>query len=621
MNYPPTTDNYYRIALAQPSTELGNLEKNLAEHLRIIDACQQNEVALLVFPELSLCGYSCQDLFFNYLPVDSYLNSLSKVTGQMLVIVGAPLMSNDGRLYNCAVVIQHQRIVAVIPKNHLPCHSEYYEPRWFVSGGNIKKTTIAIADQQNVPFGVDLLLVDSFLSGIEICEDLNALIPPSSYQALAGATLLINLAASNDFAGKRQMRRRWVAHQSERCQAVYAYVSAGNGESVSDLVYRGDVCVYDHGKELTMSVEDGYHHVDINFAKIVAKRNSVSNFKHQRSYRFQQLTVASLPTVTKPKLVIDRYPFLPTPTEASIYYQEVFDCTATALRQRMAHIKTSTVVIGLSGGIDSVLATLFAKYTLDNQQILLVTMPAFADSKLAELGALVKALSLKLTIIDIKDLCTNQLNIIDHQQDTDLVFENIQARQRTLLLLTIANQKNALMLGTSDLSEIALGFCTYGGDHLAMYNINCSIAKTLARQLVRWYGQTVETNCHELLDKVANQPSSPDLLIDKQETEKIIGPYELHDFFLYHTLQRLNFNETHSLALKAFANSYPTEEITKHFDTFCQRFIANQFKRNCAPDGPKVTAYSLSPRGDWRMPADLVHGSLVSDRWGVEKKS
>ena len=608
MNYPSVTDNYYRIALAQPSTELGNLEKNLTEHLRIIEACQQNEVALLVFPELSLCGYNCQDLFFNYLPVDRYLNSLSKVTGQMLVMVGAPLISNNGRLYNCAVVIQHQRIVAVIPKSHLPCYGEYYEPRWFAAGGNIKKTTIAIADQQDIPFGVDLLLADSFLCGIEICEDLNALIPPSSYQALAGATLLVNLAASNDFAGKRQIRRRWVAHQSERCQAVYVYVSAGRGESVSDLVYRGDACVYNHGKELTMSVEDGYHHVDINFAKIVAMRNSVSNFKHQRSYHFRPLTVTFLPTVTQPKLVIDRCPFLPAQNKASIYYREVFDCTATALRQRMAHIKTSTVVIGLSGGVDSLLATLFAKYALDNQQILLVTMPAFAESKLAELSALVEALSLKLTVIDIKELCTTQLNIIDHQQDNDLVFENIQARQRTLLLLTIANQKNALMLGTSDLSEIALGFCTYGGDHLGMYNINCSIAKTLARQLVRWYGQTVETNCQELLNKVANQPSSPDLLTDKQETEEIIGPYELHDFFLYHTLQRLSFNETYRIALKTFADSYPIEEITKHFDTFRQRFIANQFKRNCAPDGPKVTAYSLSPRGDWRMPADLsVH--------------
>ena len=598
--------NCYRVALAQPQSELGNLKKNLAEHLRIISACQQNEVALLVFPELSLCGYGCQDLFFNYLPIDRDLDRLcNKVTGEMLVVVGAPLISKNGSLYNCAVVIQNQQIVAVIPKSHLPCYGEYYEPRWFASGVNIKKATIAIADQQEIPFGVDLLLRDKFLCGIEICEDLNALIPPSSYQALAGATLLINLAASNDFAGKRHQRRRWLAHQSERCQAVYAYVSAGSGESVSDLVYRGDTCVYDNGNEITMSVEDGYHYVDLNLATIVAARNSASNFKHQRSYRFQLLTVASLPTVSQPKLAIDRYPFLPTPDNASRYYQEVFDCTATALRQRMTHIKTPLVVIGFSGGVDSVLATLFAKYTLDSQQILLVTMPAFADNKLDQLRTVAEALSLTLTVIDIKDLCAAQLNALDHQQDNDLVFENVQARQRTLLLLTIANKKNALMLGTSDLSEIALGFCTYGGDHLGLYNINCSIAKTLARQLVKWYGQTIEPSCQKILSKVADQPSSPELLTNRQETEKIIGPYELHDFFLYQTLRRLSFNMTHSLALKVFADSYSAKEITKHFNTFHQRFVANQFKRNCAPDGPKVTAYSLSPRGDWRMPADL----------------
>lgn len=603
-----STTSYYRIALAQPQTELGNLEKNLSEHSQIIAACQKNKVALLVFPELSLCGYSCQDLFFDYLPIDRYLARLCRKTDNMLVIVGAPLFYQKSRLYNCAVVMQNQQIVAVVPKSHLPCYGEYYEPRWFASGVNIKKTTITIDDQRDIPFGVDLLLADSFLCGIEICEDLNALIPPSSYQALGGATLLVNLAASNDYAGKRQMRRRWLAHQSERCQAIYAYVSAGNGESVSDLVYRGDACVYDNGEELTLSMEDSYRHVDINLATIIARRNSISNFKHQRSYRFRLLTVAPLPTVAQPKLAVDRYPFLPAKNNASSYYREVFDCTAVALRQRLAYIKKTLVVIGFSGGVDSVLATLFAKYALAEQQVLLVTMPAFVRNKLDELTTLAKLLALDLTIIDIKDLCSAQLNVIGHRQDNDLVFENLQARQRTLLLLTIANQKNALMLGTSDLSEIALGFCTYGGDHLGMYNINCSIAKTLARQLVRWYGQSVESSCREILDSVASQPSSPDLLAGNQETEKIIGPYELHDFFLYHTLQRLNFETTHFLALDCFANHYSAEEITKHFTTFHERFIANQFKRNCAPDGPKVTAYSLSPRGDWRMPADLFRG-------------
>ena len=601
-----TIASCYRLALAQPQSELGNLEKNTEEHLRIITACQQQEVALLVFPELSLCGYSCQDLFSNYLSIDNYLDRLRRSTTEMMIVVGAPLISQNGRLYNCAVVIQDQRIVAVVPKSHLPCYGEYYEPRWFASGSNIKDTTIDIADQQEIPFGVDLLLGDNFLYGLEICEDLNALIPPSSYQALAGAVLLINLAASNDFAGKRQMRRRWLAHQSERCQAIYAYVSAGSGESVSDLVYRGDACVYNNGKELTLTPENGYHHVDINFATIVALRNNASNFKHQQApTSFRSLKTSSLPTVTQPKLFLERYPFLPEPNNASSYYRDVFACAATALRQRMAHIKTSAVVIGFSGGVDSVLATLFAKYALDNHQILLVTMPAFGNKKIAELNALATALSLNLTVIKIKDLCISQLNLINHQQDNDLVLENVQARQRTLLLLTIANQKKALMLGTADLSEIALGFCTYGGDHLSAYNINCSITKTLAQQLVKWYGQTIEPDCQELLAAVAKQPSSPDLLPDQQKTEEIIGPYELHDFFLYHTLQRLNFNMIHSLALKAFADSYPAETITKHFNTFCQRFIANQFKRNCSPDGPKVTAYSLSPRGDWRMPADL----------------
>lgn len=601
--------HFYRIAIARPQLKLGDVDANVRDHVEIITACNAKNVACVLFPELSLVGYSCQDLFLsgNFLQrATAGILSLCAQSAQTntVVICGAPFLFAS-RIYNCAVVMQHGHILGIVPKTNIPVYREFYEPRWFSSGREIKNRELTLGASNSVPFGSDLLFyVNMFCCfGVEICEDLHSVIPPSSYQTLAGATLIFNLAASNDHGGKSEQRLSLIKAQSKKCTGVYAYASAGTGESSADLVYTGAGVICADGEEQSLTSVKSYAYADIDLERIVTLRNRATNFKHETDKRpFNKIKIANVPLADDVNYTYSKTPFVPPDTSG--YCHEVFTCAVQALQRRIKHIKARAVVIGLSGGLDSTLALLIATRVVADIaecEVVAVTIPGLGKTNVQEVQCLTDALSLALTCIDISTVCSTQLQLIGGEG-----IENVQARQRTLLLLSIANAKNGFMLGTADLSEIALGYSTYGGDHLSMYNINCSIPKTLARAMVRWYGEKIRPDMAEMLKIVVAKPSSPELLPTEKETEKIIGPYILHDFFLYHFLTyQPSFAKMLAISTKIFRADYSASEMEKHLTTFYHRFTANQFKRNCMPDGAKVGPLTLSPRGDWRMPSDI----------------
>lgn len=655
---------FVRLAAATPILRVGDCQFNAQRTLELIRQAADQSVAVVVFPELGLTGYTCADLFGQPVLLRAAQDSLvdlARATTEVrsLIVVGLPLLVND-QLYNCAAILQAGRILGVVPKSYLPAYKEFYEARWFAPAAQLRQSACRIADQ-TVPLGIHLLFaaedVDGLVVGVEICEDLWGPIPPSSHQAQAGATVLVNLSASNEIIGKVGYRRSLVMGQSGRCAAAYVYASCGVHESSTDLVFGGHNLIAENGVLLAESArfqrESSLTIADVDLERLRVDRARTTSFGQGNLYSAEAAHFTRIawnlgpefnrsPTDLRRK--IDPHPFVPHGPERADELrercEEIFHIQVAGLARRLEQIGTPRVAIGVSGGLDSTLALLVLCKTLDvldvpRSRIQALTMPGFGTSTRTRKNAIALMQQLGVTAreIDIRPLCLEEMRALGHApfglpledgetveslteklrrlpqgSHDDLTFENVQARMRTQLLMN-----TGFVVGTGDVSELALGWCTYNADHMSMYNPNVSIPKTLVKFLVKWAAENefqgeVRTTLSDVVDTVI----SPELLpIDSkgervQSTEQAIGPYELHDFFLFHFL-RYASSPARILFLAGqaeFSRQYGSEEIRHWLKVFLRRFFANQFKRSALPDGPKVGSVSLSPRGDWRMPSD-----------------
>ncbi|AEV67928.1 NAD(+) synthase [Acetivibrio clariflavus] len=625
---------FVRVGAAVPKMKVANCEYNCSRIVDLIKRADKEKVKFLVFPELCITSYSCGDLFHQDILLKEALRQLENVLKDtkdtdLIAILGMPVSLNN-QLFNCSVVIQSGKILGVVPKTFIPNYSEFYEERWFSSGNKALVDTINICGQ-SVPFGIDLLFEDSQNSdlcfGIEICEDLWVPIPPSSYQCMNGATLIFNPSASNEIIGKYEYRKELVRQQSARCICGYVYTSSNVNESTTDVVFGGHAMVAEYGSLLCESErfldDDQLIYSEIDLQKLINDRRKNTSFMEgvvDKKYRriFFNQKESECMELTR---YVPAYPFVPSNSaNRDLRCKEIFSIQTSALAKRIKHTGLKYSVIGISGGLDSTLALLVTAKTyellgISPENIIAVTMPGFGTTDTTYTNAmdLMKAMKVSIREINIKDACLQHFKDIGHDVNIhDVTYENVQARERTQILMDLANKLGGLVIGTGDLSELALGWCTYNGDHMSMYSVNCSIPKTLVKHLVRWVAENmVDKNVRDILFRILDTPISPELLPPsaegeiKQKTEDIVGPYELHDFFMYHMIRygappkKISF-----LAQKAFEGKYSKDEINKWLKVFIKRFFSQQFKRSCLPDGPKVGTISLSPRGDWRMPSD-----------------
>ena len=553
----------------------------------------------------------------------------------MLIAVGCPLVHNNV-LYNCACIIFDGKILGIVPKSYIPNYSEFYEKRWFTEAAMLIDESLTLSFQENIPFGTNLIFcAGDYKFGIEICEDLWVTIPPSSYLSLLGANIIGNLSASNELVSKKDYRVSLVSNQSARCMSSYIYSSAGVHESTTDLLFSGHLIISENGSILKENNRFQRENDVITSCIDVFKLNSerLKNLSYRASsqivpFKAQYINFNFNSTkITNFDRYIDKHPFVPSNDhEREERCKEIFNIQASALAKRLEHTNLKKAVIGISGGLDSTLALLVVVKTfkllgIDNKNIITITMPGFGTTDRTYNNALTlcNELGTDLREINIVDAALQHFKDIGHDKDIhDVTYENVQARERTQILMDLANKEGGLLIGTGDLSELALGWCTYNGDHMSMYSVNPSIPKTLVRYLVKYVAEK-ESNqevSHTLLD-ILDTPVSPELLPKGekgdivQKTEDIVGPYELHDFFLYHFIKHGSSKERILLlAETAFKADYSKEEIEKWLDKFIYRFFTQQFKRSALPDGPKVGSISLSPRGDWRMPSDASFNSF-----------
>lgn len=625
---------FVRVAVLSPELRIANIGFNLNEIKRLIRQATEYNAQFILFPELSITGYSCGDLFFQNKLINDSLAALDDLCEfskniQASIIVGAPIF-NSGKLYNTAVFVNNGEIKGIIPKSYLPNYNEFYEKRWFFSAFDAKNNYIEHKGNR-IPFGNDIVFSSNqypdLKIGIEICEDLWAVSPISSILALAGANLILNLSSSNELIGKFDYRRQLVANQSARINCIYAYSDVSAWESSTDLVFSGHCLITENGKILAESqrfqLDSQMIIADCDFELMNNERNKNSSFNAtSQKIDFREIKFDLWDTnVSKLLKDVSPTPFIPTDeNKLNSVAQEIINLQSTALARRLLHLNMKNCVIGLSGGLDSTLALLvttecFKKLNIDPSGIYALTMPGFGTTQRTKSNAelLAEKLGTTLKVIDIKNSTLAHFKDINHNEnDTDLIFENAQARRRTHILMDYANQVNGIVIGTGDLSEIALGWNTYNADHISMYNVNASVPKTLVKFLINWYKNiiaTIETKA--ILQDILETPISPELLpilvgdSNEQETEKIIGPYKLHDFFLYYGIRfALSPKKIFLLASFAFNNIYSDIEIINTMEIFYKRFFANQFKRSCFPDGVKIGTVALSPRGDWRMPSD-----------------
>jgi len=622
-------NGFIRVAAAIPELRVADCAFNVARIADLVRKGESEKVQVICFPELSVTGYTCADLFQQQqllLDAQKALNELQLVSFSTtaVIIVGLPVRV-ESHLFNTAVVLQGGHIIGVVPKTHLPNNNEFYEKRWFTSGAFADTKTISISGEE-VPFGTDLLFSDGkFTFGIEICEDLWVPIPPSSQQALHGAEIIFNLSATNELIGKHQYLRQLIEQQSARCNAGYVYASAGAGESTTDVVYSGNGLIAENGKIIAASERFSFEPQlivsDIDIDRLHAERIRNTNYANDKSARVYRTIQLEDPHFTNfdLKRTFDKHPFVPSITNREESCHEIFSIQIGGLAKRWQHTQSETVVIGISGGLDSTLALLVCvktadKLSYDRKRIIGVTMPGFGttDRTYKNSIQLMKSLGITMLEISIKEACLQHFRDINHDPKLhDVVYENTQARERTQILMDIANKEHGIVIGTGDLSEMALGWSTYNGDHMSMYAVNSGVPKTLVRYLVDFAAHQLDTSSEVILRDILDTPVSPELLpADEngdiaQKTENIVGPYELHDFFLYYMV-RFGFSPAKILYLakNAFVDCYPDEVIEKWLKTFIHRFFAQQFKRSCIPDGPKVGSINLSPRGDWRMPSD-----------------
>jgi NAD+ synthase (glutamine-hydrolysing) len=627
---------FYKVAAAIPEVRVADCDFNVQQIKKLIfDACEQG-VHIVCFPELSVTSYTCGDLFFQKSlihKVEEIFMYLLDVTIELPIcfIIGAPV-NYESKLYNCALVCYKGQILGIVPKTFLPNYAEFYEKRWF----NTYHAETAYLDYINikVPFGNNILFqCEDLRFGVEICEDVWSVVPPSSYQAMAGAQALFNLSASDELIGKQQYVKSLISQQSARCQAAYIYAAAGFGESSTDLVYAGNAYVYENGKLLAESqrfqVKEQLIITEIDLDLLDAERRKNTTFINTLppdkkysvvSFMLNDPIVFATEDEYKFNRIINPTPFIPASGNYNDSCEEIFSIQVAGLSKRLLHTHAQSLVVGISGGLDSTLALLVCVKTADKlelprEMICGVTMPGFGTTGRTHANALslMKSLGITAREISITAACEQHFKDIGHDQSVhNITYENTQARERTQILMDIANQQNGLVIGTGDMSELALGWATYNGDQMSMYGVNAGIPKTLVRHLVKWVAETqMDEVSKSTLQDIIQTPVSPELLPVSSEgqmtqfTEDVVGPYELHDFFLFYTLRyAFGPSRIYFLARHAFKNKYDNPTILKWMEVFFRRFFSQQFKRSCMPDGPKVGSVNLSPRGDWRMPSD-----------------
>lgn len=636
-----------RVGAAVPSLALGNVKENMKRHLAMMREAKEKHVSIVTFPELSLTGYTCGDLFFQRRLLDDVTDALLALKDEMpegiLAVVGAPL-EIEGALYNCAVVLHKGEIISAVPKTFLPNNGEFYEKRWFQSGDARRDASVAIPKlKTDVCRQAIFEMEDGVRFGIELCEDLWAPLPPSTMLSVEGAEIILNLSASNELLSKREYRQQLISQQSARCQCGYVYVSAGMGESSSDLVFSGHSVIASCGTVIRESegyLADNYlMTADIDIDRIRADRMKQSSFADcaaqvramwkQAPNILRTMENALLPDDVTPDYHVSKHPFIPSDKASrQLRCAQILAMQATALARRLS-VTGGKVVVGISGGLDSTLALLAACKAVDmlhlpRTNILGITMPCFGTTDRTYHNALdlMTSLGVSQREIPIHNAVRQHFADIGHDEsDHSVTYENCQARERTQVLMDVANKIGAIVLGTGDLSEIALGWCTYNADHMSMYGVNSGVPKTL----VRWVIQTAAENeafssSRECLQSILDTPISPELLPPDekgnilQQTEDVVGPYALHDFFLYYAI-RFGYppKKVFELCCIAFQDDFSCETILKWLKNFYRRFWTQQFKRNCMPDGVKIGSIALSPRGDWRMPSDAQYKAWMDE--------
>lgn len=621
-------DGFIKVAAATPKIKVADPAYNTEEILKIIDETEKKGASILVFSELTISGYTCGDLFLQQPLLTECKNQLLRIVKatkkkDMLVVVGCPIIVNQ-KLYNCAVVINRGEILGIVPKTHLPNYSEFYELRHFTSGEGLDEM-VMIGDEYitvcvNQVFTCEN--IPELVIACEICEDLWVPLPPSTYHAMAGATVICNPSASVETTTKESYRRSLVSNQSARLLAAYIYADAGEGESTQDVVYSGHHLICENGSVLAEAKRftNEIVYADIDVQKLAAERRKMTSFPGGKVGDYIEQTFSLKIKENKITRTFPKAPFVPdNQDERDKRCDEILSLQSMGLKKRLEHTNCKHAVVGISGGLDSTLAVLVTARAFDlldipRENLICVTMPCFGttDRTYQNAVSLIKELGATLKEVRIEKAVRQHFADIGHDENNhDVTYENSQARERTQILMDMANQYNGMVIGTGDMSELALGWATYNGDHMSMYAVNCSVPKTLVRYLVLYYAETTENKkLSEVLMDVLDTPVSPELLppvdgVISQKTEDLVGPYELHDFFLYYML-RFGFPKAklYRMAKLTFDGVYDDETIKKWLDKFYWRFFSQQFKRSCLPDGPKVGSVAVSPRGDLRMPSD-----------------
>ena len=630
-------DGFIKVAAATPKIKVADPAYNTEEILKIIDETEKNGASILVFSELTISGYTCGDLFLQQPLLTECKNQLLRIVKatenkSMLVVVGCPIVIKQ-KLYNCAVVISDGSILGIVPKTHLPNYSEFYELRHFTSGEGLEEDLWFGEEFGYVNVAVNQLFkckeIPELVVACEICEDLWVPLPPSTYHAMAGATVICNPSASVETTTKESYRRSLVSNQSARLLAAYIYADAGEGESTQDVVYSGHHLICENGSVLAEAKRftNEIIYADIDVQKLAAERRKMTSFPGGQTEDYFEQEFSLEVKENKITRTFPKAPFVPdNQDERDKRCDEILSLQSMGLKKRLEHTNCKHAVVGISGGLDSTLAVLVTARAFDlldipRENLICVTMPCFGttDRTYQNAVSLIKELGATLKEVRIEKAVRQHFADIGHDENNhDVTYENSQARERTQILMDMANQYNGMVIGTGDMSELALGWATYNGDHMSMYAVNCSVPKTLVRYLVLYYAETTDNKkLSEVLMDVLDTPVSPELLppvdgVISQKTEDLVGPYELHDFFLYYML-RFGFpkSKLYRMAKLTFDGVYDDETIKKWLDKFYWRFFSQQFKRSCLPDGPKVGSVAVSPRGDLRMPSDASPTALL----------
>lgn len=632
---------FVRVGAVVPKLKVADTEFNCNEIIKQIEVASNNKIQIVVFPELCVTGYTCQDLFEQDTLLEEAEKALNKILDytnnlDIICIIGMPIKA-ENQLFNTAVVIQKGKILGIVPKTFIPNYGEFYEKRWFASSKNANKKEIEILDQK-VPFGIDLLFKDKenneICFGIEICEDIWAVEPPSNKLALLGANIIFNLSASNEVIGKKEYRRDLVKMQSAKTISGYVYCSSGVNESTSDVVFSGESMIFENGSCLTnnqrFDFESNMIFTEIDTKRLANdRRKNISFMGDSVDLEYREIKINIPDNIEDLTREYSKTPFVPEDKKKiSEICEEILNIQSYGLAKRLLHTNINKTIIGISGGLDSTLAFLviikaYEILNLPKEKIIAITMPGFGTTSRTHNNSmkLINEYGATFREINITKSSLQHFEDIGHDKNIkDVTYENAQARERTKILMDIANKENGLVVGTGDLSELALGWCTYNGDHMSMYSVNASIPKTLVKYIIKWVADNSKEECKNIINDILDTPISPELLPPdengniEQKTEEQVGPYILHDFFLYHFLRYgAEPKKIYILACKTFKNDFKKEEIKHWLQVFIKRFFTQQFKRNCMPDGPKVGTVSLSPRGDLRMPSDASYNIWLNN--------